>query len=86
MSAGSGWRQCSSTSTPVLVAFAIGRLAFKMNAALLLGAVTGAMTSNAALQQIRSQANISVPALGYVGTYSFANVLLALAGGMIMRV
>ena len=74
------------TTIPVLIAFAIGRFAFKMNAALLLGAVTGAMTSTAALQQIRSQANSAVPALGYVGTYSFANVLLALAGGMIMRV
>ncbi len=43
------------------------------------------MTSTAALQQIRTQANSAVPALGYVGTYSFANVLLALAGGIIMR-
>ncbi|MEE8474383.1 MAG: TrkA C-terminal domain-containing protein [Myxococcota bacterium] len=73
------------TTIPVLIAFGIGRVVFKMNAALLFGAVTGAMTSTAALQQIRTQANSAVPALGYVGTYSFANVLLALAGGIIMR-
>ena len=56
-----------------------------MNDALLLGAVTGAMTSTAALEQVRSQARSGVPALGYVGTYAFANVLLALAGGIVMR-
>ena len=74
------------TVVPMLITFAVGRLVFKMNAALLLGAVTGAMTSTAALQQVRSQANSAVPALGYVGTYAFANVLLAFAGGLIMRV
>jgi putative transport protein len=73
------------TIIPMLTAFAVGRIVFKMNAALLLGAVTGSMTSTAALQQVRAQANSSVPALGYVGTYAFANVLLALAGGLIMR-
>ena len=73
------------TVVPMLSAFAVGRLVFKMNAALLLGAVTGSMTSTAALQQVRSQADSAVPALGYVGTYAFANVLLALAGGLIMR-
>jgi putative transport protein len=74
------------TIIPMLTAFAVGRTVFKMNAALLLGAVTGSMTSTAALQQVRVQAKSSVPALGYVGTYAFANVLLALAGGLIMRV
>jgi len=73
------------TLVPMLVTFAVGHLVFKMNAAMLFGAVTGAMTSTAGLQTVRAQANSAVPSLGYVGTYAFANVLLALAGGMIMR-
>lgn len=74
------------TIVPMLTAFTVGRLVFGMNHAMLLGAVTGSMTSTAALQQVQAQARSSVPALGYVGTYAFANVLLALAGGLIMRV
>ena len=70
---------------PVLVCFTVGRLVFGMNAALLLGAVTGAMTSTAALQQVSSIARSPVPMLGCVGTYAIANVLLAVAGGIIMR-
>ena len=73
------------TLVPVLSCFLVGRYVFKMNAALLLGAVTGAMTSTAALQQVSGVARSTVPMLGYVGTYAFANVLLAFAGGVIMR-
>ncbi|MBW1685793.1 MAG: hypothetical protein JRS35_12125 [Deltaproteobacteria bacterium] len=73
------------TLIPVLSCFALGRYVFKMNGALLLGAVTGAMTSTAALQQVSGMARSTVPMLGYVGTYAFANVLLAFGGGIIMR-
>jgi putative transport protein len=73
------------TLVPVFVCFALGRYVFKMNAAMLLGAITGSMTSTAALQQISNQAQSSVPMLGYVGTYAFANVLLAFAGGVAAR-
>ncbi len=73
------------TLIPVLSCFALGRYVFKMNGALLLGAVTGAMTSTAALQQVSGMARSTVPMLGYVGTYAIANVLLAFGGGIIMR-
>ena len=73
------------TLVPATVCFAVGRYVFKMNAALLLGALTGSMTSTAALQQVSGLARSAVPMLGYVGTYAFANVLLAFAGGLIMR-
>jgi putative transport protein len=43
------------------------------------------MTSTGALQQISAQARSSVPMLGYVGTYAFANVLLTIAGGVVAR-
>ncbi len=73
------------TLVPVVICFIAGRYVFKMNSALLLGAITGAMTSTAALQQVSGVARSTVPMLGYVGTYAFANVLLAFAGGVIMR-
>ena len=54
-------------------------------AGLLFGAITGAMTSTAALMVITNQSKSTAPTLGYVGSYAFANVFLALAGGLIMR-
>ena len=73
------------TITPVLVCFCIGRYLMRMNAALLLGAITGSMTSTAALNQINSRTQSSLPTLGYVGAYAFANVFLAIAGSVLMR-
>jgi putative transport protein len=72
------------TLCPVIVGFVVGRYGFKMNAAIVLGAITGAMTSTPALNQVTKIAKSSVPTLGYVGTYAFANVLLAIAGTVIM--
>lgn len=73
------------TVIPALTCFAVGRFVFRMNMAILMGAITGSMTSTAALQQINDQAKSSLPTLGYVGTYAFANVILTIAGGIIMR-
>jgi putative transport protein len=73
------------TLVPVMLTFVIGRYVLKMNSAIVFGAVTGSMTSTAALTQITSQAKSTLPTIGYVGTYAFANVLLALAGSLIMR-
>jgi putative transport protein len=73
------------TLIPVTLSFLLGRYVFKMNAALLLGAISGSMTSTAALQQVSGQSQSLAPMLGYVGTYAFANVLLAIAGGIIIR-
>ncbi len=72
------------TSLPLLCGYAFGRLALGMNPALLLGALTGAMTSTPALGIVQQAAKSTVPALGYAGTYALANVLLTLAGTMIM--
>jgi putative transport protein len=74
------------TIIPVLVCFLVGCYLMRMNVALLLGAITGSMTSTAALQQINNRAESTLPTLGYVGSYAFANVLLAIAGNVIVRV
>ena len=72
------------TLTPVFVAYAFGRLVLKMSTPLLLGAVTGAMTSTPALGAINDAAKSTVPSLGYAGTYTFANVFLTFAGTLMM--
>ncbi len=72
------------TIVPLLIAFVIGLYVMKMNPALLLGALTGAMTSTPSLNIVTSAAKSEIPALGYAGTYTFANVLLTFAGAMIV--
>lgn len=52
---------------------------------ILLGALTGALTSTPALDMVNRRAGSPLPTLGYAGTYAFANVLLAIAGSLLMR-
>ena len=72
------------TLTPALIGYVAGRYLLKLNPALLLGALTGAMTSTPALKVVTEAAKSSVPAHGYAGTYTFANVLLTFAGALMM--
>jgi putative transport protein len=72
------------TTIPVIVGFLFGKYILKFNTAILLGAITGAMTSTPALNTVIRAANSPIPSLGYAGTYAFSNVFLALAGTVIM--
>jgi putative transport protein len=72
------------TSTPVLVGYAFGRKVLGINPVLLLGAITGSMTSGASLSIVTAEANSAVPSLGYTGAYAFANVFLTVAGSLIL--
>ncbi|NIA71359.1 transporter [Pelagibius litoralis] len=69
---------------PLVTGFLVGTYVLKLNPALLLGALTGAMTSTPALGVVQQAAKSSMPALGYAGTYAFANVLLTVAGTLMM--
>ncbi len=73
------------TLVPPIVGYFVGRQLLGMNPALLLGSITGAMTSTPSLGIVQKAANSSLPALGYAGTYTFANVLLTFAGSAMMR-
>ncbi len=44
------------------------------------------MTSGAALSLVTDAAKSEAPALGYTGAYAFANVILTLAGTLIMLI
>jgi putative transport protein len=71
---------CSS----LILGYVFGRVVLKMNPALLLGAITGAMTSTPAMGILNETSRSSVPALGYVGTYAVANILLTLTGALLV--
>jgi len=42
------------------------------------------MTSGASLSIVTGEARSAVPALGYTGAYAFANVMLTVAGSIIL--
>ena len=73
------------TVAPLVTGWLVGSLVLRLNPAVLLGAITGSMTSGAALSIVNSAARSSVPALGYTGAYAFANVILTVAGTLIVR-
>jgi len=72
------------TSTPVLIGYAFGRKVLGINPVLLLGAITGSMTSGASLSIVTGEARSAIPSLGYTGAYAFANVFLTVAGSIIL--
>ena len=74
------------TLVPVLAGYAFSRKVLGLNPAEALGGVTGSMTSGAALSVVCDAAKSNVPALGYTGAYAFANVILTLAGTLIMLI
>ena len=72
------------TLTPILVGYLFGRKVLKIHPVLLFGGITGSMTSGAALSVVTKAANSPMPSLGYTGAYAFANVLLTIAGSIIL--
>lgn len=69
---------------PVVIAYLFGAYVLRMNRAMLFGALMGARTCAPAMEIITDTARSSIPALGYAGTYAIANVLLTLAGTLIV--
>jgi putative transport protein len=72
------------TITPILVGYFFGRKVLKIHPVLLFGGITGSMTSGASLSVVTKAANSHMPSLGYTGAYAFANVLLTIAGSVIL--
>ena len=69
---------------PLAIGYFFGRKVLKLNPVLLFGALTGAMTSTPALSILSETAKSAVPAIGYAGSYTFANVLLTFGGTVMM--
>ena len=72
------------TIIPIFVGYFFGRKVLKIHPVLLFGGITGSMTSGASLSVVTKAANSAVPSLGYTGAYAFANVLLTVAGSIIL--
>ena len=72
------------TITPILVGYFFGRKVLKIHPVLLFGGITGSMTSGASLSVVTKAADSAIPSLGYTGAYAFANVLLTIAGSVIL--
>lgn len=71
-------------TVPLIIGYLFGRQVLKLNPVLLLGSLMGAMTSTPALSIISQAAKSNVPAIGYAGSYTFANVLLTFGGTIMM--
>jgi putative transport protein len=56
----------------------------KLSPVLLFGALAGALTSGAALSIVTREDKSSAPALGYTGTYAFVNIILSMAGTLMV--
>lgn len=74
------------TAIPVFVGYFFSRKVLKLNPVEALGGVTGSMTSGAALSIVTEAAESNAPSLGYTGAYAFANVILTIAGTLIMLI
>jgi putative transport protein len=72
------------TALPILAAYVVGSRLLNLNPAILMGALTGAMTSGASLSVVTAEAKSAIPAIGYAGTYAFGNVLLMIAGPLVI--
>jgi len=71
-------------AAPLVVGFVVGAFVLRLEPALLVGALTGAMTNTAALAALQQAARSPTPALGYAGAYAFANILMTLSGALMM--
>ncbi len=72
------------TLIPLFIAFAYGYKVLKMNPLMLLGAIVGAMTSGGALNVINDLSKSTIAGIGYTGAYAFANILLTIAGALMI--
>ena len=68
----------------LLTSYVFGSKVLKLSPVLLFGALAGALTSGAALSIVTREAKSSAPALGYTGTYAFANIILSMAGTLMV--
>jgi len=67
-----------------LVMVFYGRLVLKMNPIILCGAISGNLTTTAALYSVSDAAESSTPVLGYTVSYAISNVLLTFLGPVVV--
>ena len=75
-----------TTMIPLFLGYLFGSKVLRLSPVLLFGALAGALTSGAALSIVTREAKSSAPALGYTGTYAFANIILSMAGTLMVLI
>jgi putative transport protein len=73
-----------ATTVPLIIAMFLGKYVFKLDDAILLGAVSGARTTTASLGMVTDRAKSQIPGLGYTVTYAVGNTLLTVWGMVIV--
>jgi aspartate-alanine antiporter len=71
---------------PGIVALLYGKYILKMHPVILCGALCGRQASTPALNAVTLAANSNAPVLGYTVPYTLANVLLTLAGPIVVMI
>jgi putative transport protein len=69
-----------ATTIPLILAMYVGKYLFRMDDAIVLGAVSGARTTTASLGMVNDRAKSQIPGLGYTVTYAVGNTLLTIWG------
>jgi len=72
------------TLTPHIICLIIGRLFFKLNPVLLLGALVGAGTATPSLNVLKDESDSVAPAIGYTIPYAIGNFILTIWGTIIV--
>lgn len=72
------------TTVPLILSMYAGKYLFKLDDAILFGAVSGGRTTTASLGMVTDIAKSQVPALGYTVTYAVGNTLLTIWGMVIV--
>ncbi len=73
------------TTIPHLLTWFFGRYALKLNAVLLMGAMTGAGTCTAAMNSVKEDSKSTIPVIGYTVPYAVGNILLTIWGALIVH-
>ena len=73
------------TILPIVAGLLFGRFVVRMNPILLLGALTGAETSNPAINALVEDAECDAPILGFTVPYAIGNVLLTVWGTVVVN-
>lgn len=73
-----------ATTVPLIIAMFLGKYLFKLDDAIVLGAVSGSRTTTASLGMVCDRAKSQIPGLGYTVTYAVGNTLLTIWGMVIV--
>ena len=69
---------------PLIIGYLVGDRFFKMNRALLIGAIAGCGNNTPAMLMLVEDAKSSIPAVGYAGTYAITYVVKVIATNIII--